>query len=292
MTSYLFNKVALIGVGLINSSLARALKEKKIVKEIIATSRTLKTRKEVENLGIVDKVTSSAIEAVKDADIIIVGIPVAAYLGVIEELKNVFKEGAIVTDVGSVKGSVVKEISSLLPAHVHFVPGHPIAGTEYSGPSAGFSELFKGHWCVLTPDDNTDQNSINKVRDMWIAVGMKVDIMSPDHHDSVLAITSHIPHLIAFSIVGTVTNMEEDLKIEVIKYAAGGFRDFTRIAASDPIMWRDIFLSNKGAVLEMLSQFGKDLDNVKFAIQEEDSKTLEKLFTKTRMIRRDIVGKE
>ncbi len=290
MKSYLFDKVALIGIGLINSSLARVLKEKGIAKEIVATSRTLKTREEAKNLGIVDKVVSSAREAVNEADIIVIGIPVAAYINVIRDLTNEFKKDAIVTDVGSVKGSIVSEISNLLPSHVHFVPGHPIAGTEYSGPSAGFAKLFKGHWCVLTPANNVDKKSVSKVRDMRLSSGMIVDIMSSEHHDSVLAITSLIPHLIAFSIVGTVANLEDSLKIEVIKYAAGGFRDFTRIAASDPIMWRDIFLTNKTAVLDMLSQFGKDLDHLKHAIQEQDGKALEKLFTKTRTIRRDIVG--
>ena len=202
------------------------------------------------------------------------------------------ERGTIITDVGSVKKELVDSISLILPKHIHFIPGHPIAGTENSGPESGFSELFNGRWCILTPNQNTSTSALAKVKNMWKAAGMQIAIMDAEYHDRVLAITSHIPHLVAFSIVGTVTELEDQLKTEVIKYSAGGFRDFTRIAASDPVMWRDVFLNNSEAVLEMLGRFIEDLTALQKSIRWQDGESLEKLFTKTREIRKGIISEE
>ena len=286
------NKIAFIGMGLINSSLARALKKNKWAHTLVATSRSKKTRERVKELDIVDEVKNDYASTVNNANLVIIGIPVASYKEVLIEIKPYLSEDVIITDVGSVKKSIINEVNSVISNNINFIPGHPIAGTEHSGPDSGFAELFKGGWCILTPDEKVSQRSLNIVREMWEKVGMKVDIMSPNHHDIVLAITSHIPHIIAYSIVGTVSNLEEKLKKEVTKYAASGFRDFTRIAASDPIMWRDILLLNKDAILEMLNQFKSDLGLLEKAIKNNEGDFLEELFSKTRAIRKDIVIKK
>ena len=282
------NKIAFIGIGLINSSLARDLNSIGFCKTTSAFSRTKKTRNILRKLNIVDKVEESYENAVKDADIVIIGVPVAAFSKVIEKVSSHLKEDAIITDVGSVKKSLITIAEKKLPKGIDFIPGHPIAGTENSGPEAGFKGLFRNGYCILTPSKNIRKQSLDIVIKMWNLVGMKVDIMDPEYHDMVLAITSHIPHIIAYSIVGTISNLEKSIKREVIKYAASGFKDFTRIAASDPIMWRDILLSNKKSILDMLSVFKKDLAKLEGAIKREDSKFLYNLFSKTRLIRKKI----
>ena len=282
-------KVAFIGMGLINSSLARDLKIKKFYLSSSAYSRRLSTINKIKKLKLVDIASSNIEKTIKEADIIIVGIPVAAYQEVFKKICNYIKPGAIITDVGSVKKEVINSVKKYIPKNVDFVPGHPIAGTEKSGPESGFAGLFKNGWCILTPNKNTSKNSVKIIKYMWQLVGMKVDIMDSNYHDEVLAITSHIPHIIAYSIVGTIANLQTTIKKEVIKYAASGFRDFTRIAASDPIMWRDIILYNRQSILKMLNLFKKDLSKLEHAIENNDDKFLLNLFTKTRRIRKDII---
>ena len=282
-------KVAFIGMGLINSSLARDLKIKKFYLSSSAYSRRLSTINKIKKLKLVDFASSNIEKTIKEADIIIVGIPVAAYQEVFKKICNNIKPGAIITDVGSVKKEVINSVKKYIPKNIDFVPGHPIAGTENSGPESGFAGLFKNGWCILTPNKNTSKNSVKIIKYMWQLVGMKVDIMDSNYHDEVLAITSHIPHIIAYSIVGTIANLQTTIKKEVIKYAASGFRDFTRIAASDPIMWRDIILYNRQSILKMLNLFKKDLSKLEHAIENNDDKFLLNLFTKTRKIRKDIV---
>ena len=282
-------KVAFIGMGLINSSLARDLKIKKFYLSSSAYSRRLSTINKIKKLKLVDFASSNIEKTIKEADIIIVGIPVAAYQEVFKKICNNIKPGAIITDVGSVKKEVINSVKKYIPKNIEFVPGHPIAGTENSGPESGFAGLFKNGWCILTPNKNTSKNSVKIIKYMWQLVGMKVDIMDSNYHDEVLAITSHIPHIIAYSIVGTIANLQNTIKKEVIKYAASGFRDFTRIAASDPIMWRDIILYNRQSILKMLNLFKKDLSKLEHAIDNNDDKFLLNLFTKTRKIRKDII---
>ena len=282
-------KVAFVGMGLINSSLARDLKIKKFYLSSSAYSRRLSTINKIKKLKLVDFASSNIEKTIKEADIIIVGIPVAAYQEVFKKICNNIKPGAIITDVGSVKKEVINSVKKYIPKNVDFVPGHPIAGTENSGPESGFAGLFKNGWCILTPNKNTSKNSVKIIKYMWQLVGMKVDIMDSNYHDEVLAITSHIPHIIAYSIVGTIANLQTTIKKEVIKYAASGFRDFTRIAASDPIMWRDIILYNRQSILKMLNLFKKDLSKLESAIENNDDKFLLNLFTKTRRIRKDII---
>ena len=282
-------KVAFIGMGLINSSLARDLKIKKFYLSSSAYSRRLSTINKIKKLKLVDFASSNIEKTIKEADIIIVGIPVAAYQEVFKKICNNIKPGAIITDVGSVKKEVINSVKKYLPKNIDFVPGHPIAGTENSGPESGFAGLFKNGWCILTPNKNTSKDSVKIIKYMWQLVGMKVDIMDSNYHDEVLAITSHIPHIIAYSIVGTVANLQTTIKKEVIKYAASGFRDFTRIAASDPIMWRDIILYNRQSILKMLNLFKRDLSKLEHAIENNDDKFLLNLFTKTRKIRKDII---
>ena len=282
-------KVAFIGMGLINSSLARDLKIKKFYLSSSAYSRRLSTINKIKKLKLVDFASSNIEKTIKEADIIIVGIPVAAYQEVFKKICNNIKPGAIITDVGSVKKEVINSVKKYIPKNIDFVPGHPIAGTENSGPESGFAGLFKNGWCILTPNKNTSKNSVKIIKYMWQLVGMKVDIMDSNYHDEVLAITSHIPHIIAYSIVGTIANLQTTIKKEVIKYAASGFRDFTRIAASDPIMWRDIILYNRQSILKMLNLFKRDLSKLELAIENNDDKFLLNLFTKTRKIRKDII---
>ena len=275
-----FSKVTFIGFGLINSSLAHVFKLKTLAKETTAFSRSKETREKIKNLNIVDNVDDNIRESVKDSDLIVLGVPVGAMESIVCEIAPFLKSGTIITDVGSVKKHLIDSILPILPSDVFFVPGHPIAGTEKSGPEAGFAELFNGRWCILTPNKNTSQVALEKVKFIWEQAGMQIATMDAEYHDRVLAITSHIPHLVAFSIVGTVTELEDQLKTEVIKYSAGGFRDFTRIAASDPIMWRDVFLNNSEAVLEMLGRFIEDLTALQKSIRWQDGDSLENLFTK------------
>ncbi len=284
-----FDRIALIGFGLIGGSIARAARDQGLAKEIVTTARSAKTRARVMELGIVDRVVETNTEAVRDADLVILCIPVGACGAVAAEIAPHLKPGAIISDVGSVKAAVAKDMAPHLPASVHFVPAHPVAGTENSGPDSGFAELFINRWCILTPPEGTDANAVEKLRAFWAAIGAKVEIMTPEHHDLVLAITSHLPHLIAYTIVGTADELAQVTSSEVIKFSAGGFRDFTRIAASDPTMWRDVFLANKEAVLEMLGTFNEDLSKLTRAIRRGDGEALFEHFTRTRAIRRGIV---
>jgi cyclohexadieny/prephenate dehydrogenase len=284
-----FNKIALIGFGLIGGSIARAARAQGLASEIVTTARSAKSRARVRELGIVDAVVESNIEAVDKADLVILCIPVGACGEVAQEIGSHLKPGAIVSDVGSVKGNVVRDMAPHLPSGVHFVPAHPVAGTEHSGPDSGFAELFINRWCILTPPEGVDIDAVERLRAFWAALGAKVEIMTPDHHDLVLAITSHLPHLIAYTIVGTADELEGVTQSEVLKFSAGGFRDFTRIAASDPVMWRDVFLANKEAVLEMLGSFNEDLSKLTRAIRRGDGEALFEHFSRTRAIRRGIV---
>jgi cyclohexadieny/prephenate dehydrogenase len=284
-----FEKIALIGFGLIGGSIARAARGQRLASEIVTTARSAKSRARVSELGIVDRVVETNAEAVKEADLVILCIPVGACGPVAQEIADHLKPGAIVSDVGSVKGAVVRDMAPYLPEGVHFVPAHPVAGTEHSGPDSGFAELFINRWCILTPPDGADPNAVEKLGAFWTALGARVEVMTPDHHDLVLAITSHLPHLIAYTIVGTADELEGVTQSEVLKFSAGGFRDFTRIAASDPIMWRDVFLANKDAVLEMLGTFNEDLSKLTRAIRRGDGEALFAHFTRTRAIRRGIV---
>jgi len=285
----LFKRVALIGFGLIGGSIARAAREQGLAGEIIATARSAKTRARIKELALVDRVVETNAQAAKDADLVILCIPVGTCGTVAQEIAAHLKSGAIVSDVGSVKAAVARDMAPHLPADVHFVPAHPVAGTEHSGPDSGFAELFINRWCILTPPEDTDPKAVEKLRVFWAALGAKVEIMTPDHHDLVLAITSHLPHLIAYTIVGTADELGQVTSSEVMKFSAGGFRDFTRIAASDPIMWRDVFLANKDAVLEMLGTFNEDLSKLTRAIRRGDGEALFEHFTRTRAIRRGIV---
>jgi cyclohexadieny/prephenate dehydrogenase len=284
-----FNRLALIGVGLIGSSIARAARKQGLVRSIVATARSPATRKRVAELGLADQVVESNAAAVEGADLVIVCVPVGACGEIARDIAEHLADRAIVSDVGSVKGSVLRDMGRYLPPNVHFIPAHPVAGTEYSGPDAGFAELFVNRWCILTPPPNADPVAVDKLATFWRALGANVETMSADHHDLVLAVTSHLPHLIAYTIVGTADELEDVTRSEVLKFSAGGFRDFTRIAASDPTMWRDVFLTNKDAVLEMLGAFQEDLSKLTRAIRRGDGTALFDHFTRTRAIRRGIV---
>jgi cyclohexadieny/prephenate dehydrogenase len=284
-----FEQLALIGAGLIGSSIARAARAQGVVRTIVASARSQQTRARLRELGIADQVLDSNAEAVANADLVIVCVPVGACGAVAAEIGPHLRPGAVVSDVGSVKAAVVRDMAPHLPGVVHFIPAHPVAGTEHSGPDAGFAELFMNRWCILTPLDNSDRQAVERLATFWRALGANVDMMSAEHHDLVLAITSHLPHLIAYTIVGTADELAAVTRSEVLKFSAGGFRDFTRIAASDPTMWRDVFLANKEAVLEMLGRFNEDLSLLTRAIRHGDGATLFNLFTRTRAIRRGIV---
>ena len=284
-----FNRLALIGFGLIGGSIARAARAQGLVGEIIVTARSEQTRARVSELGLADAVVESNAEAVVGADLVILCIPVGACGAVALEIAPHLAHGAIVSDVGSVKGAIVRDMAPHLPPHAHFVPAHPVAGTEHSGPDSGFAELFINRWCILTPSEGADPEAVERLRTFWAALGARVEIMTAEHHDLVLAITSHLPHLIAYTIVGTADELAQVTSSEVIKFSAGGFRDFTRIAASDPTMWRDVFLSNKDAVLEMLGTFNEDLSKLTRAIRRGDGDALFEHFSRTRAIRRGIV---
>jgi len=289
MTQPMFERIALIGIGLIGSSISHAVRRKGLAQTIVGNARTKATMETALKLRLVDGVCAKPADAVKGADLIIMSVPVGACGPLAQEIAPNLREGAILTDVGSVKAAVVRDVAPHVPKGVHFIAAHPIAGTEQSGPESAFAKLFDGRWTVLTPEPGTDQTAVEKLRTFWIALGSKVEIMDAEHHDLVLAITSHLPHLIAYNIVNTAEHLERVTNTEVIKFSAGGFRDFTRIAASDPTMWRDVFLNNKEAVLEMLGRFSEDLTELQRAIRFGDGEKLFRLFTDARSIRRGII---
>ena len=286
----IFGELAIIGVGLIGSSIARAARKRNAARRIVVADPSLAVLERAKALGLADRLTDDATKAVRDADCVILCAPVGANEAIGRAIAPALRPGAIVSDVGSVKGAVVAALEPLLPKHAHFVPAHPVAGTEYSGPDAGFAALFMNRWCILTPPEGADAAAVAKVRAFWEALGAHVEAMSPAHHDLVLAITSHVPHLIAYNLVGAAADLEEVTRSEVMKFSAGGFRDATRIAASDPTMWRDVFLNNKDAVLEMLSRFNEDLTALQRMIRRGDGDGLHELFTRTRAIRMGIVA--
>ena len=288
-TGPLFTKVALLGVGLIGSSIAHAMRRGSLAGHIAGHAHTEATRKRAGELGFCHSIHEDPKEAARDADLVVLCTPVGALGEVAQAIAPALKQGAIVSDVGSVKMAVIRDVGPHVPAGVHFIPGHPIAGTEHSGPDAGFPELFDGRWCILTPPAGTDEAAVEKLSAFWRGLGSRVEVMEPKHHDIVLAITSHVPHLIAYNIVGTASDLEQVTQGEVIKFSAGGFRDFTRIAASDPTMWRDVFLNNREAVLEVLGRFSEDLSRLQRAIRWGEGDMLFDLFTRTRAIRRSIV---
>jgi len=284
-----FKKVCIIGLGLIGGSIGLAMKRSKISNQIIGFARSNSTLKRAIELGLVDKVKDNLEDAVNDCDLIILATPLSTFKKLVAEMSPFLKKDCIITDTGSAKLSVIEDLRGILPNNVEFIPGHPIAGTEESGPDAGFAELFDNRWCILTPTEENSSNAIDLIKEFWESIGSKVEIMDPLHHDKVLAITSHIPHLIAFNIVGTANNLANVTEKEVVKYSAGGFRDFTRIAASDPKMWSDIFTYNSEAVLEMLELFSNDLDKLKAAVIKKDSDLLFSNFEKTREVRKNII---
>jgi cyclohexadieny/prephenate dehydrogenase len=286
----LFERLTIIGVGLIGSSLLRAARQRNLATRLVAVDSSEGVCARVREIRIADDVTSDAREGVRGADLVILCTPVGAIEVVARDVAQHLAPGSILSDVGSVKGAVVAGIQPYLPAAVHFIPAHPVAGTEYSGPDSGFSTLFVDRWCILTPPEGADAKAVEKLQSFWSEAGSNVEIMTPAHHDLVLAITSHVPHLIAYNIVGTAADLEEVTQSEVIKFSAGGFRDFTRIAASDPTMWRDIFLNNRDAVLEMLGRFNEDLAALQRMIRWGDGQGLFDLFTRTRAIRRSIIA--
>lgn len=285
----LFDTVCLIGIGLIGSSLARVIRGKGLARRIVACARRDSTLNTVTALGLADRVTKDHAEAARGADLVVISAPIGTNGMIARTIAPVLEPGQIVTDVGSVKQAVIRDVAPVIPEGVHFVPGHPLAGTEESGPESGFDTLFEGRWCVLTPPDGTAPEAVEKVSELWRRAGSMIDIIDADHHDWVMALTSHLPTLIAFNIVGTVADMESHTKQEVIKYSASGFRDFTRIAAQDPVMWRDVYLNNRDAVLEMLQRFSEDLSRLQRAIRWGEGEELEDLFRRSRDIRRSII---
>ena len=285
----MFDRIALVGIGLIGSSLAHAIKRENIAREVAISTRSNATLNRAKELELGDIYYADAAQAVADADLVVVSVPVGASGSVAKAIAQHLKPGSIVTDVGSTKASVIAQMQPELPDNVHFIPGHPIAGTEYSGPDAGFASLFEDRWCILTPPDGTDQTAIELLSDFWKACGSKVELMEANHHDQVLALVSHLPQLISYNIVATASDFEDVSKADVIKYSASGFRDFTRLAASDPTMWRDVCLHNKEAVLEMLARFSEDLSSLRANIRRGDGDALFKLFTNTRSVRRSII---
>jgi len=288
--SAMFERVALIGIGLIGSSLSHIMRREKLAGHISGFARSAETRAKVKELGLADSIHETAAAAVRDADLVFLCSPIGTYGEIAREIAAALKPGAILSDVGSVKGAVVRDVAPHVPETVHFIPGHPIAGTELSGPESGFAELFTNRWCVLTPLPDSHPAAVTRLEKFWRACGSNVEIMTPEHHDLVLAITSHLPHLIAYNIVATAADLEEVTDSEVIKFSAGGFRDFTRIAASNPVMWRDVFLNNREAVLETLGRFSEDLSALQRAIRWGDGESLHALFTRAREIRRGIIA--
>jgi cyclohexadieny/prephenate dehydrogenase len=284
-----FDRVALVGVGLIGSSMAHAMRRAGLAGHIAGYAHTPEIVARAQALGFTDSMHGSLADCVRGADLVVLAAPVGAFADIAKEIANDLKTGAIVTDTGSVKGAVFRDVAPHMPEGTHLIPAHPIAGTEQSGPEAGFAELFDGRWCILTPAADADAAAVEKLKSFWEKLGSQVEVMDAKHHDLVLAITSHVPHLIAYNIVGTADDLETVTEGEVIKFSAGGFRDFTRIAASDPTMWRDVFLNNREAVLEMLGRFNEDLSALQRAIRWGDGDALFNLFTRTRAIRREII---
>lgn len=288
MTTHLFNKMAFVGIGLINGSLARDCRRLGVAKTLAATSRRTETLEEAKALGLVDQASPDLREVISDADIVVLGVPVAASGKAAASIAPHLSPQTIVTDVGSIKRQVMLDVLSVIPHPSMFVPGHPVAGTERSGPAAAIDDLFRNRRCILTPDENTDAAALGKVEALWRAVGSEIDIMDAEHHDRVLAVTSHLPHLLAFNIVSMGEDYEAVLEKEVLRYAAGGFTDFTRIAASDPVMWRDVFLNNKTAMLEVIGRYVEDLMALQRAIRWNQGDVLEAKFTQSRRARREV----
>jgi cyclohexadieny/prephenate dehydrogenase len=289
VTAIICDNLCIIGAGLIGGSIARSVQKRGLARHVTVYDASESVRERVRELGFADAVPDAIADAVKGADIVILCVPVGACGAVASQIGSHLKAGAIISDTGSVKGAVVKAVQSHLGADVHFIPAHPVAGTEYSGPDSGFDGLFDNRWCILTPFENTDATALKNLTTLWEKMGANVETMTAEHHDLVLAITSHVPHLIAYNIVGTAADLEQVTQSEVIKFSAGGFRDFTRIASSDPTMWRDIFLNNKAAVLEVLGRFTEDLIALQRAIRWDEDEKLFDLFTRTRTIRRSII---
>jgi len=285
----MFKKICIIGCGLIGSSLARAIKKYNLSEKIVSSNRSDIVNKKVLGLKIVNDSSSDTQKMAKDSDLVIIATPLSSYENVILKIKNSLKNGMILTDVGSVKERVISLVEKAIPKDVSWIPSHPIAGTEESGPEAGFSELFKNRWCILTPSRKAKEKDINTLKSFWKQIGSKVDIMNAKQHDYILSITSHIPHLVAYNIVNTSMNIQKEKQSAIIKYSAGGLRDFTRIAASNPIMWRDIFIQNKKNTSKEIERFIANLKDLKNAIENEDSKKLEEIFIKTKKIRKEIV---
>ena len=289
MTGPMFQRVALIGLGLIGSSISHALRRRGLAGSIVGNAKSEATRATALRLGLVEVAYEDPADAVEGADLVVLCVPIGVYGEIARRIAPHLARGAILTDVGSVKGAVIRDVGPHVPPGVHFVPGHPIAGTEHSGPEAGFAELFDNRWCILTPANGAAPEAVARLQQLWEAMGSYVEIMTAEHHDLVLAITSHVPHLIAYNIVNTAAHLERVTDSEVIKFSAGGFRDFTRIAASDPTMWRDVFLNNKEAVLEMLGRFSEDLTALQRAIRYGEGEKLFELFSAARQIRRGII---
>jgi cyclohexadieny/prephenate dehydrogenase len=290
MAEPLFKRLALLGIGLIGSSVARiAMERGDLAGEVVANARTQATLDRVMELGIAHRVELDPARAVEGADCVMLCAPVGAYGALAEAIAPHLAPGAILTDVGSTKQSVIRDVGPLVPEGVHFVPAHPLAGTEHSGPDAGFTTLFEGRWCLIVPPPGTDEAAIEKVAELWRRCGSMIDIMEPAHHDRVLAIVSHLPHLIAFTICGTADDLEEESRQQVLRFAATGFRDFTRIAASDPAMWRDVFLNNREALLEMLARFMEDAQAMARAVRWGDPAYIEESIRRGRRIRRNLI---
>ena len=285
----MFNKVCIIGCGLIGSSIARAIRKNHLSNKIVSSNRSDSVNKKVIELKIVDDSSSDTKKMAEGSDLIIIATPLSSYEDIISKIKNSLKSGTILTDVGSVKENVINLIEKDVPANVSWISSHPIAGTEESGPEAGFSELFKNRWCILTPSKKAQEKDIKLLETFWKKIGSKVDIMEAKQHDYILSITSHMPHLIAYNIVNTSLNIQDEKESVIVKYSAGGLRDFTRIAASNPIMWRDIFIQNKKNTSKMIDKFIEDLEDLKKAIENEDGKKLEEIFIKTKKIQKEIV---
>ena len=285
----MFNKICIIGCGLIGSSLARAIKKNNLAEKICSSNRSEFTNNKIIELKIVDEASSETKKMVDDSDLVVIATPLSSYEEIILKIKDSLKGGCVLTDVGSVKENIIPLVQKHVPENVSWIPSHPIAGTEESGPEAGFSDLFKNRWCILTPGKKTKEKDINLLKSFWEKVGSRVDIMEAKQHDYILSITSHMPHLIAYNIVNTSLNIQDEKESSIVKYSAGGLRDFTRIAASNPVMWRDIFIHNKNNTSKMIDKFIQNLEDLKKAIENTDRKKLEEIFTKTKKIRKDIV---
>jgi cyclohexadieny/prephenate dehydrogenase len=285
----IYDRVALIGLGLIASSMCHAMRRAGLAGEIVGYARSAETRDTAREIGLCDQIYDTAAEAAKDADLVVLCVPVGAMESVAQEIAPVLKQGATVSDVGSVKSMVIEAVGPHIPQGVHFVPAHPLAGTEHSGPRSGFAELFDNRFCIIVPVEGTNRAAVDRLIDLWRGMGALIDEMDAEHHDLVLAVTSHTPHLIAYTMVGVADDLRRVTDSEVIKYSAAGFRDFTRIAASDPVMWRDVFLNNKEATLEILGRFTEELFALQRAIRQGDGDHLHDYFTRTRAIRRGII---